>query len=80
MMPPAPALRWAIAIALLVTGVAVSSSARAQTTTNSALGTGLANPASQNCVAKGGTVTIEKNGKGDQFGVCTFPGNLQCEE
>ena len=40
----------------------------------------LANPASQNCVAKGGTVSIEKNGKGGQFGVCTFPDNLQCEE
>jgi len=25
-------------------------------------------------------VTIEKNGEGDQFGVCTFPDNLQCEE
>ena len=43
-------------------------------------GAGLTNPASQNCGAKGGTVTIEKNGKGDQFGVCVFPDNLQCEE
>ena len=40
----------------------------------------LANPASQNCVAKGGTLSIEKNGKGGQFGVCMFPDNLQCEE
>src|SRR4030095_10835326 len=40
----------------------------------------LANPASQNCAAKGGTLSIEKNGKGAQFGVCTFPDNLQCEE
>ena len=40
----------------------------------------LANPASQNCIDKGGKLTIEKNGKGAQFGVCTFPDNLQCEE
>lgn len=40
----------------------------------------LANPASQNCVAKGGQVVIEKNPRGGQFGVCMFPDNLQCEE
>ncbi len=77
-IPSAPAL---FAIALLVTGLAaVGTSADAQNPAGSARGAGLANPASQNCVDKGGTVTIEKNGKGDQFGVCTFPDNLQCEE
>lgn len=40
----------------------------------------LANPASQNCVAKGGQVVIEKNPRGGQFGVCMFPDNMQCEE
>lgn len=40
----------------------------------------LANPASHNCVAKGGTVTIEKNPKGAEYGVCVFADNLQCEE
>lgn len=40
----------------------------------------LANPASQNCIAKGGQLTMEKNGAGGAFGVCTFPDNLQCEE
>lgn len=40
----------------------------------------LANPASQNCIAKGGQLTMEKNGAGGEFGVCTFPDNLQCEE
>lgn len=39
----------------------------------------LANPASTNCVAKGGTLNIEKNPRGGQ-GVCVFPDNLQCEE
>ena len=41
---------------------------------------GLANPASQNCIAKGGTRSIEKNPKGGEFGVCVFADNLQCEE
>ena len=43
-------------------------------------GVGLANPASQNCVAKGGTLSVEKNPAGGEFGVCTFVDNLQCEE
>lgn len=40
----------------------------------------MANPASQNCVNQGGTLTIEERGDGGQFGVCTFEDNLQCEE
>ena len=40
----------------------------------------LANPASTNCIDKGGRLVIEKNGAGGQFGVCLFPDNLQCEE
>jgi uncharacterized protein len=47
-----------------------------QTETNS----GIANPASQNCINKGGTLTIETRGDGGQFGVCTFEDNRQCEE
>jgi putative hemolysin len=40
----------------------------------------LANPASQNCVAKGGTLAIEKKPQGGEYGVCVFADNLQCEE
>ena len=40
----------------------------------------LANPASQNCIDKGGRLTMEKNGAGGEFGVCTFADDLQCEE
>jgi putative hemolysin len=40
----------------------------------------LANPASQNCVAKGGTLHIERRPDGGQFGVCVFTDNRQCEE
>jgi hypothetical protein len=63
--------RWAAVIAAMLVALP---GAAAQTST------GLANPASQNCVAKGGTLSIEKNPKGAEFGVCLFADNLQCEE
>ncbi|MDD4286819.1 MAG: DUF333 domain-containing protein [Candidatus Peribacteraceae bacterium] len=39
----------------------------------------MANPASVNCVDKGGTLEIRKNKKGE-YGVCLFEDNRQCEE
>jgi len=39
-----------------------------------------ANPASEYCVAKGGTLTIETRGDGSQYGNCFFEDNRQCEE
>lgn len=42
--------------------------------------TQLANPASQSCAARGGTLQIEKRPDGGQFGVCVFVDNYQCEE
>jgi hypothetical protein len=41
---------------------------------------GMANPASVNCEKQGGTLTIETNPTGGQYGVCTFEENRQCEE
>ncbi len=43
-------------------------------------GAGIANPASENCVKQGGTLTIQKRGDGGEYGVCTFEDNRQCEE
>lgn len=40
----------------------------------------LANPASVNCIAQGGTLSIERRPDGGQFGVCVFVDNYQCEE
>jgi hypothetical protein len=40
---------------------------------------GMANPASENCVQKGGTLEIRTNEKGE-YGVCLFEDNRQCEE
>jgi putative hemolysin len=41
---------------------------------------GLANPASENCIAEGGELRIETAGDGGQYGVCMFEDNRQCEE
>jgi hypothetical protein len=41
--------------------------------------TGLANPASTNCIEKGGTLEMREN-KNGQYGVCLFEDNRQCEE
>ena len=43
-------------------------------------GVRFANPASKNCVDKGGTLSVEQDPSGGQFGVCSFPENHQCEE
>jgi hypothetical protein len=40
---------------------------------------GLANPASKNCISKGGTLEM-RNNKNGQYGVCLFEDNRQCEE
>jgi putative hemolysin len=42
--------------------------------------TQIANPASQRCVAAGGSLQIEQRPDGGQFGVCVFEDNRQCEE
>src|SRR5512136_851484 len=39
-----------------------------------------ANPASENCIKQGGTVSIQTRGDGGQYGVCMFEDNKQCEE
>ena len=69
-----------ILVVLAASAASIGPQARAETAANTARVVGLANPASQNCVDKGGKLTLEKNRKGGQFGVCTFPDNLQCEE
>jgi len=42
--------------------------------------TQLANPASENCIAQGGTLSIETRDDGGQYGICIFEDNQQCEE
>jgi putative hemolysin len=40
----------------------------------------MANPASQNCLDKSGTLNIQKRGDGGEYGICVFEENRQCEE
>jgi len=42
--------------------------------------TGIANPASVNCINKGGTLSIQNRTDGGEYGICTFEDNRQCEE
>jgi putative hemolysin len=42
--------------------------------------TSLANPASVNCGAVGGTTIIMKNPDGSEYGMCTFKNGTSCEE
>lgn len=51
----------------------------ANTTVEVAQPAGIANPASQNCIEKGGTLEMRKN-KNGEYGVCFFDDNRQCEE
>lgn len=40
----------------------------------------ISNPASVNCTQKGGTLSIEKNGTGGEYGLCNFEDDMSCEE
>ena len=40
----------------------------------------LGNPASKNCIEKGGILQILKRGDSGEYGVCFFEDNRQCEE
>lgn len=40
----------------------------------------LANPASVNCVKQGGTLSIQKNGSAEEYGLCDFGSGYACEE
>nr|WP_242518897.1 DUF333 domain-containing protein [Thiorhodovibrio winogradskyi] len=42
--------------------------------------TQLANPASVNCHKQGGELSIRQRPNGDEYGICVFEENRQCEE
>ncbi len=66
-----------IVLALLLAGCAAPGAAPAPTPTSLPE---MANPASQNCLAQGGTLQIAQRGDGGQYGICFFEDNRQCEE
>ena len=51
-----------------------------QTPAPAATGSGLANPASVNCVQKGNRLEIRTAADGGQVGMCIFPDGSECEE
>lgn len=61
-----------------ITNVTNNVNTHATTTPNNTVG--LANPASKNCKAKGGTLKIEKRPDGAEYGLCYFEENRACEE
>ena len=54
--------------------------AESQTAAPAATGSGLANPASVNCVQKGNRLEIRTAADGGQVGICIFPDGSECEE
>jgi predicted secreted protein/putative hemolysin len=51
-----------------------------QTTAPTPTMSGMANPASVACGQSGGTVEIEKDTSGNEYGMCTFKNGTSCEE
>lgn len=72
-----PILSSSVRICVAVLAVAATAAIASDV---SAQGAQLANPASQNCLAKGGQLVVEKNPRGGAFGVCMFDDDRQCEE
>lgn len=64
----------------LVAGCTAATDAPAVVEPTADSAAGIANPASENCVAQGGTLMIEDRGDLGQLGVCYFDDNRQCEE
>jgi putative hemolysin/predicted metal-dependent phosphoesterase TrpH len=70
---------WIVFI-FTITFFVICSGVSAKENNNPDSKTGIANPASVNCVNKGGTLSIQKRGDGGEYGICIFEDNRQCEE
>ena len=74
-------MRVAIAVLLLLSLCACRPSTPAPSPTPAPETTlGIANPASENCIRQGGTLSIQKRGDGGEYGVCVFSEGMECEE
>lgn len=71
---------WIIGLLMVLLAVGCATTSVTPEPTSQAPESGIANPASENCVAQGGTLSIEESGNGGQIGVCYFEDNRQCEE
>ena len=69
-----------LVLSLLLTGCLNNQGEQSQKETSEVKEiTTLANPATTNCLEKGGQIVMKEN-KGGQYGVCLFEDNRQCEE
>ena len=71
--------KW-IALILIIVFVSGCSCLPGKGTNKPGSKTGIANPASVNCINKGGTLSIQKREAGGEYGICIFEDNRQCEE
>ena len=72
-----------IALGILLVLVAVTAGCTQQTTTPATptpAQAGMANPASVYCGDVGGTLEIQKDATGAEYGMCNFPNGTSCEE
>lgn len=66
---------------LSIAGLAVACAPKIETKDQTAAHrVGMANPASEHCVNKGGKVEIKKNSEGGEYGICHLPDGTQVEE
>ena len=67
----------ALLMSAAVAGCAPKNDAKTDTATPRV---GMANPASEYCVKKGGKVEIKKNSEGAEYGICHLTDGTQIEE
>lgn len=75
------AVSWirGIAVVLLLGLMACSPGRNAQGQT-APQRVGMANPASEHCVKKGGKLEIRKNAEGAEYGICHLPDGTEVDE
>lgn len=68
-----------MAVSLFTLAACHSNSAETTTSQKPMVG-GKGNPASVNCIEKGGKLDLVKQADGGTIGMCTFPNGKTCEE
>ena len=73
-------IRKLLLIALIGMVIGILAACASSTPAPTEGGAGLANPASTNCIDKGGQLEIRKDDAGNEYGVCKFSDGSECEE
>jgi len=76
-----PVLSWTGTALLVVAALLCGcQSPGAEVQRNHDVKAAMANPASVNCLEKGGRLIIQKRGDGGEYGICVFEDDRRCEE